>query len=75
MRLIPCTIVLTLAFSCPVIAQKWEIGGLGGYWMVLEFNRFEFHDLQPRPLRARLDFRHAQRSESSCRESLPPFGR
>jgi hypothetical protein len=31
MRLIPCTIVLTLAFSCPVIAQKWEIGGLGGY--------------------------------------------
>jgi hypothetical protein len=31
MRLIPCTIVLTLASSCPVIAQKWEIGGLGGY--------------------------------------------
>lgn len=31
MRLIPCTIVLTLAFSCPVSAQKWEIGGLGGY--------------------------------------------
>ena len=31
MRLIRCTIVLTLASSCPLIAQKWEIGGLGGY--------------------------------------------
>jgi hypothetical protein len=31
MRLIPCTIVLALASACPVIAQKWEIGGLGGY--------------------------------------------
>jgi hypothetical protein len=31
MRLIPCTIVLALAASCPLIAQHWEIGALGGY--------------------------------------------
>src|SRR5215471_11698356 len=31
MRLVLGTIALTLASSCPGIAQKWEIGGLGGY--------------------------------------------
>ena len=31
MRLITCAIVLSLASSCPAIAQKWELGGLGGY--------------------------------------------
>ena len=31
MRLITYTIVLTLASTGPVIAQRWEIGGLGGY--------------------------------------------
>jgi hypothetical protein len=30
-RLITCTIVVTLASSCPVMAQRWEIGGLGGF--------------------------------------------
>jgi len=31
MRLIPAVIVLTLASSWLGIAQKWELGGLGGY--------------------------------------------
>ena len=74
MRLIPCTIVLTLASSCPVIAQKWEIGGLGGLWMESEFHHFEFHDLQSDPLRVGLDFRHAQRSESSLPRILTTIG-
>jgi len=31
MRLLQSTIVLTLVSACPVFAQKWEIGALGGY--------------------------------------------
>jgi hypothetical protein len=31
MRLVLGTIALTLASSCPGIAQKWEIGALGGF--------------------------------------------